>query len=252
MAIGDEMRFFQGKASLRLHPLAALWYHFHGVISIGALTQRLEQTNRRLRRLRNPTTPATAPRVKKNPMSFTRRFLIGMLSVALTSLAIAAKPAEAASTAQIDRGATRALSQLYAAQPGASALGKRAAAILVFPTIVKAGLVIGGQTGVGTLRVGGKTVGYYNISAASYGLQAGMQTFSYVLFFMTESSLKYLTESGGWAIGSGPSVVVLDKGAAKSLTTTTLTQDVYAFPFGQRGLMAGIGLEGSKITRVQP
>jgi hypothetical protein len=181
------MRFFQGKASLRLHPLAALWYHFHGVISIGALTQRLEQTNRRLRRLRNPTTPATAPRVKKNPMSFTRRFLIGMLSVALTSLAIAAKPAEAASTAQIDRGATRALSQLYAAQPGASALGKRAAAILVFPTIVKAGLVIGGQTGVGTLRVGGKTVGYYNISAASYGLQAGMQTFSYVLFFMTES-----------------------------------------------------------------
>jgi lipid-binding SYLF domain-containing protein len=185
-------------------------------------------------------------------MSYTRRFLIGMLSVALTSLAIAAKPAEAASTAQIDRGATRALSQLYAAQPEASALGKRAAAILVFPTIVKAGLVIGGQIGVGALRVGGKTVGHYNISAASYGLQAGMQTFSYVLFFMTESSLKYLTESAGWAIGSGPSVVVLDKGSAKSLTTTTLTQDVYAFPFGQRGLMAGIGLEGSKITRVQP
>ena len=74
--------------------------------------------------------------------------------------------------------------------------------------------------------MGGKTVGYYNISAASYGLQAGAQTFSYALFFMTDSSLKYLTDSGGWAIGSGPSVVVLDKGAAKSLTTTTLTQDV--------------------------
>jgi hypothetical protein len=165
-------------------------------------------------------------------MSYTRRFLIGMLSVALTSLAIAAKPAEAASTAQIDRGATRALSQLYAAQPEASALGKRA--------------VADRSRRLARRRQDRRPLQHLG------GLLAGMQTFSYVLFFMTESSLKYLTESGGWAIGFGPSVVVLDKGSAKSLTTTTLTQDVYAFPFGQRGLMAGIGLEGSKITRVQP
>jgi lipid-binding SYLF domain-containing protein len=185
-------------------------------------------------------------------MVHTRRSLLATLPAALTGLVIAANPAHAATARQIDRDASRALSRLYAAQPGASTLGKRAVAILVFPTIVKAGFVVGGQTGAGALRVGGKTVGYYNISAASYGLQAGAQTFSYALFFMTDSSLKYLTDSGGWAIGSGPSVVVLDKGAAKSLTTTTLTQDVYAFPFGQRGLMAGIGLEGSKITRIRP
>jgi lipid-binding SYLF domain-containing protein len=175
-----------------------------------------------------------------------------LVLLAAASLAIAANPAEAASASQISRNASRALSKLYATHPGAAALGKRAVAILVFPTIVKAGLLIGGQTGDGALRVGGRTVGYYNISAASYGLQAGMQTFSYALFFMTDSSLKYLTESGGWAIGSGPSVVVVDRGMAKSMTSTTLSQDVYAFPFGQRGLMAGIGLEGSKITRIEP
>lgn len=93
---------------------------------------------------------------------------------------------------------------------------------------------------------------YYNISAASFGLQAGGQTFSYALFFMNDAALAYLTKSDGWAIGSGPSVVVLDKGTAASLTSTTLSQDVYAIPFGQRGLMAGLGLEGSKITPIHP
>jgi lipid-binding SYLF domain-containing protein len=100
--------------------------------------------------------------------------------------------------------------------------------------------------------MGGKTVGYYNLSAASFGLQAGGQTFSYALFFMTDSALDYLQKSDGWSIGSGPSVVVVDKGAAASMTSTSITQDVYAVPFGQRGLMAGLGLEGSKITHIHP
>ena len=127
-----------------------------------------------------------------------------------------------------------------------------AKAILVFPKIIKAGLLIGGQSGDGALRMGGKTVGYYNLSAASFGLQAGGQTFSYALFFMTDSALDYLQKSDGWSIGSGPSVVVVDKGAAASMTSTSITQDVYAVPFGQRGLMAGLGLEGSKITHIHP
>ena len=147
---------------------------------------------------------------------------------------------------------TKRCGALYAAQTKARDLGKRAKAILVFPKIIKAGLLIGGQSGNGALRADGKTIGYYNISAASFGLQAGAQTFSYALFFMTDSALNYLQNSDGWAIGSGPSVVVVDKGAAASMTSTTLSQDVYAFPFGQRGLMAGLGLEGSKITRIQP
>jgi len=167
--------------------------------------------------------------------------------------AFAAAPlAQAASRSQLVRDADAALRRLYAAQPKARSLGERATAILVFPSIVKAGLLIGGQTGDGVLRQGGKVSGYYNISAASYGLQAGVQRFSYALFFMSDAALDYLRRSDGWTIGSGPSVVVLDKGAAAGITSTTLTQDVYAVPFGQRGLMAGIGLEGSKITGLKP
>jgi lipid-binding SYLF domain-containing protein len=146
----------------------------------------------------------------------------------------------------------RALQSVYASQVKARDLGKRAKAILIFPKIIKAGLIIGGQSGDGALRAGGRTIGYYNISAASFGLQAGAQTFGYAMFFMNDSALKYLQDSDGWSIGSGPSVVVVDKGAAASFSSTTLSQDVYAFPFSQHGLMAGIGLEGSKITHIRP
>lgn len=158
----------------------------------------------------------------------------------------------AASARGIAQSAASALARLYASQPTLRTLGERAKAILVFPEIVKAGFVIGGKTGNGALLVNGNAVEYYNISAVSFGLQAGAQSFSYALFFMTDSALQYLKSSQGWSIGSGPSVVLLDKGTAASVTSTTLTQDVYAVPFGQKGLMAGIGLEGSKITHIYP
>lgn len=183
-------------------------------------------------------------------MQMTRRGLVTALPFGAAILL--SGPAEAASASQINRDADVALRQLYAANTKARDLGQRAKAVLVFPKIVKAGLLVGGQSGDGVLRVGGRASGYYNISAASYGLQAGVQKFSYALFFMTASALEYLDKSAGWQIGSGPSVVVIDKGAAATMTSTTLTQDVYAFPFGQRGLMAGLGLEGSKITHIQP
>jgi lipid-binding SYLF domain-containing protein len=170
--------------------------------------------------------------------------LVGAMAVARVSQA-------ATSAQQINRDVDRALHTLYAVHPKTRELAARAAGILVFPRIVQAGFIIGGQGGDGALRVGGKTIGYYDIAAGSFGLQAGAQTFSYVLFFMTASSLKYLQDSNGWSIGSGPSVVIVDKGAAASISSTTLTQDVYAFPFGQRGLMAGLGLEGSKITPIK-
>jgi lipid-binding SYLF domain-containing protein len=185
-------------------------------------------------------------------MSATRRAILFGLPPLMGGLALRAGSAQAASARRIDQDVDWALQVLYSSQPTERNLAKRAQAVLIFPKIIKAGLLIGGQGGNGALRVGGRTAGYYNISAASYGLQAGVQTFSYALFFMTASSLKYLKDSDGWAIGSGPSVVVVDKGAARSFTTTTIAQDVYAFPFGQRGLMAGIGLEGSKITRIRP
>jgi len=185
-------------------------------------------------------------------MNATRRSILFGLPPLIGGVALRPDPAQAASARTINHDADWALRALYSSQPKARQLGQRAQAVLIFPKIVKAGLLIGGQSGNGALRVGGRTVGYYNISAASFGLQAGVQTFSYAMFFMTASSLKYLSDSDGWAIGSGPSVVVVDKGAAKSFTSTTLTQDVYAFPFGQHGLMAGLGLEGSKITHIHP
>lgn len=158
--------------------------------------------------------------------------------------------ANAATAAELNANGKAALNRLYSQSNRAVRYGRDARAILVFPKIVKVGFVVGGQGGEGVLFVRGKPAGYYRIGAGSFGLQAGGQSFSYALFFMNDKSLQYLQKSDGWSIGSGPSVVVVDKGAAMSNTSTTLSQDVYAFPFGQKGLMAGLGLEGSKISRI--
>ena len=170
----------------------------------------------------------------------------------LAAFAAGGRPAGAATAEKIDQNVTAALKQLYGTSPTAKLLGEKAKGILVFPGIVKGGLIIGGQYGQGALRKGGKTAGYYSTAAASYGLQAGGQKFGYALFFMDENSLKYVEESSGWEIGTGPSVVVVDKGAAKSMGTTASREGVFAFIFGQKGLMAGIGIQGSKISRITP
>jgi lipid-binding SYLF domain-containing protein len=179
------------------------------------------------------------------------RWLGGLLVLAMAAMPLMRpRPVVAASAAELNRDAAAALQALYAKTPAAKKLGERARGILVFPSIIKAGFIVGGQYGEGALREGGKTVGYYNTVAASYGLQAGAQEFGYALFFMNDSALKYLAESDGWEIGSGPSVVIVDEGGAKALTTTTAKSDVYAFFFNQKGLMAGLGLQGSKISKI--
>jgi len=158
----------------------------------------------------------------------------------------------AVSASAIDRSATQSLSTLYKNTPGAKALADKAVAVLVFPSIVKGGFIIAGQFGDGALRKNGKTVAYYRSLAASYGFQAGIQAFGYVLFFMDDASLQYLNNTDGWELGTGPSLVVLDAGFGKVLSTTTLQSGVYAFIFDQRGLMGGIGIQGSKITKINP
>jgi lipid-binding SYLF domain-containing protein len=158
--------------------------------------------------------------------------------------------ARAASAAEIDRDASAALGKLYEGNAVARTLGKEAKGVLVFPRIVKAGFLFGGALGEGVLRKGNRSVGYYNSVAASYGLQAGIQSFGYALFFMDDASLSSFESSSGFEIGAGPSVVVVDKGFASSHTTKTLSKGIYAFVFDQAGLMAGLGLEGSKITRI--
>lgn len=157
------------------------------------------------------------------------------------------------SSAEIDRDVDYALNKLYQSTPAARTLAARAKGILVFPSIVKAGFMVGAQYGRGgALRVKGRTVDYYNSVAASYGLQAGVQSFGYALFFMNDAAMNYLNRSEGWEIGVGPSIVVVDAGVARSLTSTTAKDNVYAFIFDQKGLMAGLGLQGSKITRIYP
>jgi lipid-binding SYLF domain-containing protein len=158
----------------------------------------------------------------------------------------------AVSAKTIDRDARSALDNLYKHTPGAKALADKAVAVLVFPSIVKGGFIIAGQFGDGALRKKGKSVAYYRSLAGSYGYQAGIQAFGYVLFFMDDASVEYLNNSSGWELGVGPSLVVLDEGFGKNLSTTTLQKGVYAFIFDQTGLMGGMGIQGTKITKITP
>ena len=158
----------------------------------------------------------------------------------------------AASASAIDRDARASLDKLYKNTPGSKALADKAVAVLVFPSIVKGGFIVAGQFGDGALRKNGKTIAYYRSLAASYGFQAGAQAFGYVLFFMDDASVQYLDNSAGFELGTGPSLVVLDAGFGKVLSTTTLQSGVYALIFDQKGLMGGVGIQGSKITKINP
>ena len=176
------------------------------------------------------------------------------LSRWLTIAAVAALlvPAAAIATdrAALERDARNAYQKLVASAPAAKTLSKSAVGVLVFPKITKAGLVVGGQYGDGVLFKGDKPAGYYNTHGASYGMQAGAQQYGYAMFLMNEKALNALNEHSGFEVGVGPSVVVVDQGMSKSMSTTTLNNDIYAFVFSQKGLMAGLGLTGSKITRL--
>lgn len=159
-------------------------------------------------------------------------------------------PAVAASKSELNASSKKALDKLLATVPAAKALHAKAVAVLVFPSITKAGFMIGGQYGDGVLWKGGKPVAYYNTSGASYGLQAGAQKYGYAMFFMTNKGLAALDAQSGFEVGVGPSVVVVDEGMGKSTTTKTMDKDIYAFIFSQQGLMAGLGIQGNKISKL--
>lgn len=186
-------------------------------------------------------------------MKFSRRNVMWAGAAATPIILFGAKEVFAESeAAEIQRDAAQALQHLYAVDRRAAALGQKAVGILVFPRIVKGGFIFGAEGGKGVLTVHGRVRGYYTIGAASFGLQAGVQWFGYALFFMNEKALRYLDKSDGWAVGSDPNVVVIDKGTGANVNSTTLSQQVIAMPFGQNGLMAGLALQGSKITRYNP
>jgi len=158
--------------------------------------------------------------------------------------------ASAATAEDLDRDSRQALQTLYKTEPVAETLSRTAKAVLVFPNVVKAGLVFGGSYGEGELIEDSKVVDYYNSVTGSWGLQAGAQSYGYAVFLMTDKAIRYVKETKGWEIGVGPTVVVVDKGVAKNLSTSSLKDDAYAFVFSQQGLMAGVSVEGTKISRI--
>ena len=179
-----------------------------------------------------------------------RLTFIAVLFSLVAGVFIASNAAMAATAAQINRDAKNALGKLYATHPATQNLAKDAKGILVFPGIVKGGFILGGNYGEGALFKGGETAGYYNTVQVSYGLQAGLQKYGYALFFMTDSAMKWLDKTDGWEVGVGPTITVIDAGASGSFTTTTSKSDIYAFFFDQKGLMAGLGLQGTKISKI--
>ena len=144
------------------------------------------------------------------------RIQVSVLLLAAIVAVGSAPRALAASREELNRDGAAALKSLYAGNTAARLLGEKAIAVLVFPNIVKAGFMFGGQIGDGVLMKGGQPVGYYNSLAGSYGLQAGIQVFGYALFFMNDGALAYLDKSDGWEIGVGPSIVVVDAGVGNT------------------------------------
>lgn len=179
-------------------------------------------------------------------------WLLSVVMVAVLAWSVLPpSPVDAATAAELRRDAAAALKKLYAGTPKAKELGDKAKGVLVFPSVIKAGFMVGGLFGDGVLFKEGKAVAYYNTVAASYGFQAGVQTYGYAMLLMNDAALQYLDKSDGWELGTGPSIVVVDQGAAGGLSTSTARDDVYAFIFNQKGLMGGLGLQGTKITKIE-
>ncbi len=179
-----------------------------------------------------------------------RDFMAAVFAVATVLTLGVTSAAQAATAEDLNRDSAQALQNLKQTNRTAADIAKNARAILIFPNIVKAGLVFGGAYGEGTMMKSGKVVDYYNSVTGSWGLQAGAQSYGYVVFLMNDKAVDYVVKSAGWEVGVGPTVVVVDEGMAKNLSTSTLKDDAYAFIFNQQGLMAGVSIEGTKISRI--
>ena len=184
-----------------------------------------------------------------NIRKLVRNFAIA--AVAALSLGAISNPANATSEAELNANAAQALQTLYRSNPVAESISHSARAILVFPHIINAGLVFGGSYGEGVLTKDSQFAGYYNSVSASWGWQAGAESYGYVVFLMNDKAVRYLEKTKGWEIGVGPNVVVVNEGVAKNLSSTTLKDDAYAFIFDQQGLMASLSIEGTKISRIK-
>jgi lipid-binding SYLF domain-containing protein len=179
-----------------------------------------------------------------------RAICLALLSVA----PILAEPqrSEAASAAEIDRDANNTLHSFVNQVPGARELANKAAGILVFPSVVKAGIGLGGEYGEGIMLNQQKVVGYYNLISASFGFQLGVQERSVIIMFMTQDALNQFDRVAGWKVGVDGSVAIITVGIGGSIDTDKITQPVIGFIIDQKGLMYNLTLEGSKISRINP
>jgi lipid-binding SYLF domain-containing protein len=181
-----------------------------------------------------------------------RRNIIFIILITALALQQGNEPSKAGSARDINAGVSATLDRFYRQVPGAHELGAKAAAILVFPTIVKAGFGFGGEYGEGAMRIGGRTVGYYNTIAASFGFQIGAQARSVIIMFMTPDALSNFRRVDGWKVGVDGSIAIITVGAGASIDTDKITSPVIGFVVDPKGLMYNLTLEGSKISRISP
>ena len=172
-----------------------------------------------------------------------------VLGLALLALAMYA-PAHAQTKAVLDAGAVETVKQFNLLDPRHADLENKAAGILIFPQVTKGGIALASEYGEGVLQVGGTTVGYYSVAGASVGLTAGMATHSEIILFMTPEALEKFQGSKGWSIGADTGIAVMSKGAADDYDTSGLKKPVLAFVFAERGLIADLSLQGSKINKI--
>lgn len=178
------------------------------------------------------------------------RRTVALLVMCLALAGLAPATARADSREDIDAGVDRAVALFARKVRGGDELLARARGVLVFPTVVKAGFGFGGQYGEGALLVGRRTAGYYNIAAASFGLQIGLQSRTVIILFMTDDALYRFQRVAGWNIGVDAAVTVVVVGAGGAVNINTLTDPVLGFVLDVRGLMYNLTLEGSKVTRI--
>lgn len=176
--------------------------------------------------------------------------LLAPVLLLLLGLLLAPLPARAASPQEIDLSVKLTLDRFYQQVEGAKTFADNAKGLLVLPNVKKAALIIGGEYGEGALLVDGRTVAYYNLASASYGLQVGAQAKDILIAFMTEEALQRFRNSEGWEAGVDGNIALIDTGGGKRIDTTTVRSPIVAFVFDVKGLIADLSFKGSKFTRI--
>lgn len=178
------------------------------------------------------------------------RLTFTFIAVALSSFLYPSSQAKAASAVEIDAKANAALEEFFSQAPVGKELSEKATGILIFPSVVKAGMLVGGEYGEGALRIDGATVDYYSTASGSFGFQLGVQKKSIIIMFMDKAALDAFRSSTGWEVGVDGSVALVTIGAGGSVDTNTAQEPIIGFVFGQKGLMYNLTLEGSKMTKI--